>query len=365
MRWTSVFAAAILLWAPAAHATGRDSSPKPTQQAQALIESANAAARAHDPVAARALFAKAAATGDAEGMNGYAGYLVNGWGGPQDYDGGIALFEKAIAGGSKVAKINLANRLITSQDAKDQARAVDLVMSVQSEPVVGPLADYVLGRAALFGLGGRPRDIPLGVSLLERDVGRDSAGGDYDALYLLARAYQSGWGGLTRDPVKAYGLFLRSARQDDPRAQRYVGMALLNGEGVTQDKAEAYVWFKKSADGGYRDAMIDVASMLSTGEGGVTVDQSLARAIYLKAAQMGSAFGLQGIGCMLLDGEGGDIDAATGRAYLELAAEAGNAPAGQLMQMQRFQAPEALRPQIDRIKAEWKARYPIVHSNGD
>ncbi len=365
MRWTSVFAAATLLSAPAAHATGRDSSPKPTQQAQALIEAANAAARAHDPVGARAFFAKAAAAGDAEAMNDYAGYLINGWGGPKDYDGGIALFEKAIAAGSKVAKINLANHLITSQDANDQARAVDLVMSVQDEPVIGPLADYVLGRAALFGLGGRPRDMPLGVALLQRNVGRDNVGGNYDALYLLARGYQSGWGGLTRDPVKAYGLFLRSANQDDPRAQRYVGLALLNGEGVAQDKAQAYVWFKKSADGGFRDAMIDVASMLSTGEGGVTVDQPLARTIYLKAAQMGSAFGLQGIGCMLLDGEGGEIDAATGRAYLELAAEAGNATARQAVQMQRFQAPETLRPQIDRIKAEWKARYPIIHSNGD
>ena len=60
-----------------------------------------------------------------------------------------------------------------------------------------------------------------------------------------------------------------------------------------------------------------------------------------------------------------DLDAATGRAYLELAAEAGNRPAKQLIQMPQFQAPEALRTQIDGIKADWRAHFPIVHSNDD
>jgi len=361
-----VSVAAVLVSGLAVHArtAGETSQNTPHSQAAALIEAANAAAQAHDAAKARALFAKAAATGDAEAMNGYAGYLVNGWGGPQDYKGGIALFERAIAGGSKVARINLANRLITSKNSGDQARAVELALSTENEPLIGPLTDYVIGRAALFGLGGRPRDLALGVTLLERSLTHDGAG-NYDALYLVARAYQNGWGGTARDPAKAYDLFLRAAKMDDPRAQRYLGMALLNGEGVTQDKAQAYRWFKKSADAGYRDAMIDVAAMLSTGEGGVTVDPALARTLYLKAAQQGSAYGLQGIGCMLLDGEGGAIDAAAGRAYLELAAEAGNRPAKQLMQMSQFQAPEALRPQIDKIKADWLARYPIVHSNDD
>ena len=140
----------------------------------------------------------------------------------------------------------------------------------------------------------------------------------------MARAYQTGAGGRARDLAKAAALFRQAAALDEPRAQRYLSMALLNGEGVDKAPQEALDWFEKAATAGNRDAMIDVASMLSTGEGGVDKDPPQARIVYLRAAELGSAYGLQGLGYMLVTGEGGAVDQPTGWAYLELAAAGGN-----------------------------------------
>ncbi|HWA62759.1 MAG TPA: tetratricopeptide repeat protein [Caulobacteraceae bacterium] len=358
-RWGVVAAVTLAIMAagPAAVAAATAS------HADELMDQANAALDAKDLAKARALMTEAAASGDPEAVNGLGVYTLQGVGAAPDPARARALYEQAVAAGSMAARVNLGTLLAEEPDQTSRERAFALLTEAAAkEPRLASGTFYPLGRMALLGVG-RPQDMALGVDLLEKSlaVAPDNA----DALYLLGRAYANGWGGRTPDAAKSADFFRRAAEDGDFRAQRYFAMDLLEGRGVAQDKRQAYDWFLKAANGGYRDAMIDVAAMLSTGEGGVPVDQPLGRTWYLKAAEMGSALGLQGLGYMLVVGEGGPIDLPHGWAYLELAAEAGNPQARQLETMARFQTPPESRAEVDRIKAAFAAAHPISHTNSE
>ncbi|MCW5761435.1 MAG: sel1 repeat family protein, partial [Phenylobacterium sp.] len=233
-----------------------------------------------------------------------------------------------------------------------------LLRKASADEKVKPLTLWPLGRAQLLGIG-TARDMPAGVATLETSLKVDP--GRADAWYLVGRAYQNGWGGVAPDPAKAYSHLKEGARLGDNRAERYVGMALLNGDGVERDEVAAMAAFRSAAQQGNVDAMIDIAVMLALGEG-VPADAVQARAWYRRAADKGSVHALRGLGAMLARGEGGAAEPATGRAYLELAEQGGDPNARKILDGALGALPAANRGQIDAAKAAWRKEHaPPAH----
>ena len=71
-----------------------------------------------------------------------------------------------------------------------------------------------------------------------------------------------------------------------PEAQCNLGLAYLNGEGVTTDKAEAVTWCRKAAEQGYAKAQYNLGWCYANGEG---VAKNISEAVkwYRKAAEQG------------------------------------------------------------------------------
>jgi TPR repeat protein len=306
-----------------------------------------------DPVRARRLASEAAATGHPEAHNLLAIYTYEGVGAPADPEAGARLQEEAAARGSVGALLSIGMRCIHSDEPEHRRRGAELLSKAYERPHARGAAAAGLARVYLFGWG-VSQDVQRGVELLHEAVQADP--GDQLVLFLLGRAYQSGWADRDVDRGKAYEYFRRAAELGHPRSQREVGMALLEGEGVPKDGSQAFEWFKKAAIGGDVLAHIDLGAMLALGEGGIKEDDPQARHWYLEAVKMNSAYAMTSLGGMYLRGEGGPVDEATGLAFVELAAGAGDERARDLL-AERQPPSDALRAEVDRIKAAWLAEH--------
>jgi len=74
-------------------------------------------------------------------------------------------------------------------------------------------------------------------------------------------AYQKG------DYVTAAKEWLPLAQQGDPGDQFNIGLMYEQGQGLPQDYAEAFMWFKRAADQDYTKAQHNLGAMFATGEG--------------------------------------------------------------------------------------------------
>ena len=305
-----------------------------------------------DPVAGLAAFERLAAAGEAEAMNMVA-IIINDPppGIPADPERAERLWEQALAAGSKGARLNLGARLLLNDATDDDARAVEMLSDVEPEFI--PYAAHPLGRAYLFGHGVE-QDLERGSRLMEMAV--EASPGNMDAQFLLARAYQNGWG-IPVDSVAAYRHMKIAADAGDERAQWNVGMMLLDGVGVTANATLAREYVRRSAEAGHDDGMTSMAVMLALGQGG-PVDAPGARVWYERAARDGSAHALRGLGMMILVGEGGDADLATGAAYLQLAAEGGDGPARTLQRQLASEIAAADPLKVRRTREQWLAANP-------
>ena len=77
-----------------------------------------------------------------------------------------------------------------------------------------------------------------------------------------------------------------SADMGVPAAQRFLGLAYLNGRAVKRDTAEAVSWFRKAAEQGYADAQTDLGLLYYAGEA-VEADYAEAAKWLRKAAEQG------------------------------------------------------------------------------
>lgn len=302
-----------------------------------------------DPAGARAILEPLAAAGDAEAMNNLA--VLIGHDGPDwmaDSARAEELQEAAVRGGSKVAALNVALRLLTEPKGQ-HARAIMLLKMADTNEKLKTATAYPWGRAYLFGWGVE-RDMARGVAYLEQADADGSFAGDIN--FLLGRAYDNGWG-VTPDPVRAYGYMRAAADAGDRRAQWQAGMMLLQGDGVAANAMEAFRYVKLSAENGHVDGMNSLAVMLALGQG-VEKDEAAAREWYAAAAELGSAHAMRALGGMYLVGEGGEPAPALGVAMLELAAEAGDPQAPKILSMVTDLVVEQ-RAMIDAAKADWVA----------
>ena len=80
----------------------------------------------------------------------------------------------------------------------------------------------------------------------------------------------------------------KAAEQGDAKAQYYLGVCYLDGQGVSQSYAEAAKWCRKAAEQGDADAQFNLGVCYYNGDG---VPQNYAEAVrwIRKAAQQGHA----------------------------------------------------------------------------
>jgi hypothetical protein len=93
------------------------------------------------------------------------------------------------------------------------------------------------------------------------------------------------------------------ADQGDAAAQNKIGEMYMNGQGVTQDYAEAMNWYRKAADQGDADAQLNIGRMYESGEG-VMQDYKQAAEWFRKAADQGDADAQRALGGMYEMGQG-------------------------------------------------------------
>lgn len=113
-----------------------------------------------------------------------------------------------------------------------------------------------------------------------------------------------------------------AANRGDAAAQYEVGERYANGDGVTQDMAEAAKWFERSANQGLAAAQYRLATQYEKGRG-VAQDDRLAREWYEKAAQGGNVKAMHNLAVIHAEGRGTAQDFKTASGWFTQAADYG------------------------------------------
>ncbi|MDO9641320.1 MAG: tetratricopeptide repeat protein [Brevundimonas sp.] len=156
----------------------------------------------------------------------------------------------------------------------------------------------------------------------ERDAGLRrletlAEAGDIDAHNMLGEMY-IGLGGVERDRLKSCQHF-RAAREARPSASHNYGQCLWEGAFGERDFAEARIWYRRGADGGFLQAKCALGNMLIRGEGGPT-DPEAGVALCREAAEAGEPNAQTDMGDHYRRGGGVPQDYAEARRWYRLAA---------------------------------------------
>ena len=301
-----------------------------------------------------ALLQDAAAAGEPVAQNALGMVYVNGlFGLDADIERAISLYEDAMDS-EIVGDVATLNWALTSYAIGNLEPAVERLEAIyESDSELAPAAAATLAQAYAFGEGA-PENLSRAGALYE--VAVEWNPNDSQSHYMLGRGYESGFfdGGV--QPERALSHYLSAAELGDPRAAWKVGMAHLQGQpGFEGGSTEAYIWVRRSAEGGWTDGMISTAVMLATGDG-TQQDADEAAYWYTEAATRGSAHAMRGLGAMHYFGELDMSDPTLGLALLELGAEGGDEIALSILDSIQDQIRNFDRPQVDRVKAEWMQR---------
>jgi len=113
------------------------------------------------------------------------------------------------------------------------------------------LADWLVGRLYYTG-SGVPRDLNTAETWLQKSANQ----GDPFGQYLLGRIRLE-----RNDYPKAADWFQKAAMQGLPQAQQHLGELLKQGQGVNEDKFEAYVWLLVSFDAGNQSVATELSGL--------------------------------------------------------------------------------------------------------
>ena len=146
---------------------------------------------------------------------------------------------------------------------------------------------------------------------------------DPKAQFYLGIRYSFGQG-VEQDYQEAVNWYRKSAEQGDARAQYNLGICYSQGEGVEQDSQKAVVWYKKSAEQGIAEAQYNLGICYKKGEG---VEQDYKEAVnwYRKSAEQGDASAQYNLGFCYDKGEGVKQDDQEAVKWYRKSAEQGNA----------------------------------------
>ena len=149
--------------------------------------------------------------------------------------------------------------------------------------------------------------------------------GDVEAQYNLALIYYRG-DGIEEDKKEAFEWFEKAARQGDSDAQFYLAFSYMNGEGIEENKGEAFRWYKKSAERGNISAQNNLACCYDNGDG-VEKDKEKAFKWFKKAAEQGDAVAQNNLGNCYDNGDGVEKNEERAFEWYKKSAEQGYADA--------------------------------------
>jgi TPR repeat protein len=241
------------------------------------------------------------------------GYMyLNGLGAAQDIDEALRLFWRAGSAGvpDAYADGGLVYMNANPPNYPEAARWFE-----RAVPLGHSDADFYLGYMYRQGLGVQ-RNPYRAVQLLQRAY----KSGDLQANFLLAVMYQTGEGGLRRDPAAAVEMLAASAAAGDPYAQVELGNCFYNGVGVAANHGSAALWYFKAAQTGLADPQEFLGYMYETGDG-IVADQNLATQWYRQAAIHGNVRAMTELGVHLRQGNGTEWNEAEAMQWFEKAAE--------------------------------------------
>ncbi len=143
----------------------------------------------------------------------------------------------------------------------------------------------------------------------------------------LDRLCQAGRAARERkDYAEAFEYFRESAEKGYAKSQFYLGRCYYLGEGVAKDLNKAFSWWSKAAEQGNADAQCFLGYCYRDGEG-VAKDPTKAFSWFRKAAEQGDAEAQCNLGYCYRDGEGVAKDPITAFNWFSKAAEQGDADA--------------------------------------
>lgn len=145
------------------------------------------------------------------------------------------------------------------------------------------------------------------------------------ALFSKGVAYLNGQG-VPQDDAKAFAYFRRAATDNYDPAQYDLGFMYANGRGVARDDSHAVAWFSRAAGDGYAPAQTSLGFMYANGRG-VPRDVGQAISLYRQAAEQGYALAQFSLALMYAKGQGVTKDDALAVAWMQKAADQGFAPA--------------------------------------
>jgi TPR repeat protein len=126
-------------------------------------------------------------------------------------------------------------------------------------------------------------------------------------------AYQKG------DYATALQIIRPLAEQGNAEAQRMLGAAFANGQGVPPDLVQAVIWYSEAADQGAPDAQSNLGAMYANGWG-VPQDYAQAVVLYRQAGERGNAGAQSNLGLMYEHGQGVPQDYVSAHMWLDVAA---------------------------------------------
>lgn len=142
-----------------------------------------------------------------------------------------------------------------------------------------------------------------------------------------AGTYQEGFTAYERgDFGHAYQIWLPLAEAGDSDAQFGVGVILDNGQGVSENDAEAAKWYRLAAERGNPDAQFNLALLYDSGKG-IEQNKEEAAFWYRKAAVTGHIGAQYNLALMYESGDGIDRDPAIAAFWYRKAAEQGHVKA--------------------------------------
>jgi len=154
---------------------------------------------------------------------------------------------------------------------------------------------------------------------------------------------------------RAYTELKPLAEQGDAEAQWYLGVMCHDGQGVSQDYAEAVKWFRKAVEQGYAKAQYNLGVMYRRGHG---VQQDNAEAVkwYRKAAEQGLTDAQFNLGVMYAEGQGIERDFVQAHMWFDLAAASGDSSAAKNREIVAAGMSPSQVAEAQHLAREWKPK---------
>jgi|GEM_PF-481166 len=201
-------------------------------------------------------FKKSAEQGYADAQNALGTLYMIGLGTKVDYVEASKWLKKSAVAGNAEGMYNLA-QLYEKGKGLDQDSHQAIYWYEQSASKGFAFSEFELGVAHAHGLGGYKKNETKAMEWYEKAAkkGISVAQANLAEIY-LARKNQD-----YKNIYQAVSWFKKAAEQGLPRSQMMLGLAYLNGEGISRDKPLGLEWLIKSSNNGYepaKAALVDI-----------------------------------------------------------------------------------------------------------